>query len=341
MSAPASTAPNRNVLELGIGPVHLGTRGADDDAAEFAEDVLHGLARSNKSIPSRWLYDERGAQLFERVTSLDAYYPLRTETWILERSAAQIAAEAGPGATLIELGARAGGNTHILLAALDRPAAYIPIDIAPRFDANRLQALRSRFPSVRVAPVIADFARLAQLPAAASPAHSSRHIVYLPGSAIGHFTPHDAVNLLQRIGRCVGRNALLVIGADTTHDPAVLMPAYDDGEGAAAAFNKNLLARINRELNGDFDLDAFDHRARFDARCQCVEMQLVSRGELEVHVLGQRFAFERGEALRTAADYKYGFFKFHAVARDAFWAHRQFWTDAHARFALHVLERAA
>ena len=311
-----------------------------NDASEFADDVQDGLSRARKAIPCRWLYDTRGAQLFDRITQLESYYPIRTETWILERSAAQIAAAAGPHATLLELGGRANCNTHILLAALDRPAAYVPINSAAQFDAKRLQALRTRFAPITITPVIADFARLTSLPPQANFASGSRHIVYLPGSAIGDFTPQAAVELLQRIGRCVGRNALLVIGADATHDPALLMPAYDDGEGAACAFNKNLLVRINRELGGTFDVDQFDHRAHFDARSQCVEMHLVSRIEQDVQVLGQTFHFARDEALQTASDYKYGYFKFHAVARDALWAHRQFWTDANARFAVHVLERA-
>ncbi len=311
------------------------------ETSEFAEDVLEGLGKPRKAIPCRWLHDTRGARLFDRVTQLESYYTLRTETWILERSAAQIAAAAGPHATLIELGGRPSCNTQILLAALDRPAAYVPINTAARFDPNRLQALKSRFAPMTIAPVIADFARLTSLPSCANFAPQSRHIVYLPGSAIGDFTPHAAVELLKRIGRCVGRNALLVIGADATHDPALLMPAYDDGEGAASAFNKNLLVRINRELGGSFDVAQFEHRVQFNARSQCMEMQLVSRIEQDVQVLGQTFRFARDEALQTASDYKYGYYKFHAVARDALWAHRQYWTDANARFAVHVLERAA
>lgn len=318
--------------------------GRDDessDASEFAEEVLQGLSRRRKAIPCRWLYDARGSQLFDRITQLESYYPIRTETWILERSAAQIAAAAGPHACLIELGGRAGCNTQILLAALDRPAAYVPINTAAQFDATRLQSLQRRFAGMAVAPVLADFSRITSLPPQAQLGGAGRHIVYLPGSTIGDFTPGDAVGLLQRIGGCVGRDALFVIGTDTTHDPALLMPAYDDGEGASAAFNKNLLARINRELAGNFDAAQFDHRARFDAPSQCVEMQLVSRCEQDVQVLGRTFHFERDEPLQTASDYKYGYFKFHAVARHALWAHRQFWTDAHARFAVHVLERAA
>ena len=321
------------------------------ERSEFADDVLEGLSRPNKAIPSRWLYDAsdaRGCELFERITRLDAYYPARTETWILERSAAQIAAAAGPSPTLIELGARVGANTQLLLAALDRPAAYVPIDsaaclLAPA-TALQMLALQQRFAPMPVLPIAADFSRTTELPVPAALTADrarGRHIVYLPGSAIGNFTPEAAVSLLQRIGRSVGRDALLVIGTDTTLDPALLMPAYDDGEGACAEFNKNLLLRINRELGGDFDIDAFDHRAHFDARGQRVEMQLVSRRDQRVRVLDRTFHFEPGECLRTANAYQYGFFKFHAVARHALWAHRQFWTDAHARFAVHVLERAA
>jgi dimethylhistidine N-methyltransferase len=335
-AAPAATLASESMHAL----VHCGETPADD-SAQFADDVLEGLSRPRKAIPSRWLYDARGAQLFDRITRLESHTPTRTETWILERSALQIAAAAGPRATLIELGGRANRNTHILLAALDRPAAYVPINTAAHFDAQRLETLRARFAPLTIAPMIADFSRLTSLPPTADPAAGGRHIVYLPGSAIGDFTPHEAVALLQRIGCSVGRDALLVIGTDTTHDPALLLPTYDDGEGASAAFNKNLLVRINRELDGNFDLAAFDHRARFNVASQCVEMQLVSRCEQKVQVLGQSFHFEPDEPLQTASDYKYGYFKFHSVARHALWAHRQFWPDAHARFALHVLERAS
>jgi L-histidine Nalpha-methyltransferase len=329
-------------------PAHPARPGRETDATDetlFADEVLQGLSLPHKAIPSRWLHDERGTQLFERITRMDAYYPARTETWILERSAAQIAAAAGPGATLIELGARANTNTQILLAALDRPAAYVPIDGPVRRNADAvapwLRALGVRFAGLQITPLVADFPRLTTLAPIVRFTPYGRHIVFLPGATIGNLTPDAVVALLERIGHCVGRDALLVIGTDTTHDPALLMPAYDDGEGACAAFNKNLLTRINRELNGTFDVTAFDHRARFDARSQRVEMQLVSRDEQTVRVLDREFCFARGEALQTANSYHYGFFKFHAVARHALWAHRQFWTDARARFAVHVLERAA
>jgi L-histidine Nalpha-methyltransferase len=350
MMSASSSVPRQEGLPLPLAG-EGGGEGETDAHSEFAADVLEGLSRPNKAIPSRWLYDAsdaRGSELFERITRLDAYYPARTETWILERSAAQIGAAAGAGATLIELGARASANTQLLLEALDRPAAYVPIDSAARLlapiAALQLLALQQRFAPMPVLPIAADFSRIAELPALAqltARRAQGRHIVYLSGAAIGSFTPEAAVALLQRIGRGVGRDALLVIGTDTTHDPALLMPAYDDGEGACAEFNKNLLWRINRELGADFDVDAFDHRAHFDARGQRIEMQLVSRREQRVRVLDQSFHFDAGECLRTASAYQYGFFKFHAVARHALWAHRQFWTDAHARFAVHVLERAA
>jgi uncharacterized SAM-dependent methyltransferase len=163
--------------------------------------------------------------------------------------------------------------------------------------------------------------------------------VFFPGSTIGNFVPEAAVGLLERIGSAVGHGALLVVGADATHDPALLIPAYDDAQGVTAAFDKNLLARINRELEGSFSLSAFRHEARWDPHHQRVEMHLVSEYTQRVGVLGHTFRFAAGESLHTENSYKYGIVKFQALAQRAGWAQRQLWMDARSRFALHVLER--
>lgn len=305
----------------------------------FARDVLAGLARTQKSIPCTWLYDHRGSALFEQITTLPEYYPTRTETWILERCAAQIAAEAGPRAVVVELGSGSSRKTPLLLAALDAPSLYVPVDISAQFLAESVAALRPRFPALAIEPLVADFTRLGALPVLARGAPGARRLVFFPGSTIGNFVPEAAVALLERVGTAVGRGALMVVGADATHDPALLIPAYNDAQGVTAAFDKNLLLRINRELGGDFAPSAFRHQARWDAQHQRVEMHLVSEYTQRVSVLGHAFRFAAGESIHTENSYKYGLVRFQALAQRAGWAQRQLWMDGQSRFALHVLER--
>jgi dimethylhistidine N-methyltransferase len=307
--------------------------------AAFAQDVLAGLSRPHKSVPCTWLYDHRGSELFEEITQLAEYYPTRTERLILERCAAQIAQAAGPGATVVELGSGSSRKTPILLGALEAPAAYLPIDISAQFLNESVRVLQAHFPRLPIHPVVADFTQLNALPELARVPGGGRRVVFFPGSTIGNFTPEDAIGLLGRIGQAVGPDALMVVGADPTHDPAVLIPAYDDARGVTAAFDKNLLVRINRELQGNFSLSAFRHEARFNTEHQRVEMHLVSQYTQRVTVLGRPFMFAQGESIHTENSYKYGLVKFQAMARRAGWAHRQFWVDGQSRFAVHVLER--
>ena len=307
-----------------------------DAAADFARDVLAGLAREHKSIPCTWLYDHRGSELFEQITQLPEYYPTRTETWLLERCAGEIAALAGARASVIELGSGSSRKTPLLLAALDAPACYMPIDISAQFLAESVLPLRERFPALRIEPRVADFTRLGLLDGLP---RGGRRLVFFPGSTIGNFVPEAAVALLERIGTAVGPGALMVVGADATQDPAVLIPAYDDAQGVTAAFNKNLLVRINRELGADFSLSAFRHEARFDAQHRRIEMHLVSQYTQRVTVSGRSFRFAAGESIHTENSYKYGIVQFQALAQRAGWAQRQMWMDGRSRFALHVLER--
>ncbi len=305
----------------------------------FARDVLAGLSMQHKSIPSTWLYDHRGSELFEQITTLPEYYPTRTETWILERCAAQIAAEAGRGAIVVELGSGSSRKTPLLLQALEAPSGYVPIDISAQFLDESVQALARRFPALPMWPVVADFTRLNTLPVLSRGAPGGRRLVFFPGSTIGNFVPEAAVGLLERIGQAVGRGALLVIGADATQDRDVLIPAYDDAQGVTAAFNKNLLLRINRELEADFSPSAFRHEARWDAQQHRIEMHLVSEYTQRVTVLGHAFRFAAGESIHTENSYKHGIVRFQALARRAGWTQKQLWMDAQSRFALHVLER--
>lgn len=313
---------------------------ADDAPASFpfARAVLSGLGQRRKSVPCTWLYDEAGSELFERITRLDAYYPTRTEIQLLERSAAEIAEDIGPGATLVEFGSGSSRKTPILLRALRQPAGYVAIDISGPFVEASLAALRQTLPGLPMRAVVGDFTDPDALPFHPDELPRPR-LGFFPGSTIGNFMPDEAVALLARFGRWLGPGATLVVGADATTDPAVLLPAYDDPEGVTAAFNRNLLVRINRELGGTFDVDAFRHEARWLPEQQRIEMHLVSRCVQSVRVLDRTFAFAAGESIHTENSHKVGLIRFRALAARAGWAERQCWMDAKGRFALHVLER--
>lgn len=310
-------------------------------APSLVHDVMEGLALRQKSIPPTWLHDRRGSELFEQITHLDEYYPARNETLILERSVREIAAVAGTGAVVIELGSGSSRNTPILLSALAAPQAYLPIDISEESLAESVKSLQRRFAKLRILPIVADFTRIVSLPELALLDSAGRCVVFFPGSTIGNLAPDEAVSLLSRIGKAVGPDALLVVGADTTHDPAVLIPAYDDRHGITAAFNKNLLLRINREIGADFAPSAFRHEARFNVEHQRVEMHLVSCYTQRVSVRGRAFQFATGESIHTANSYKYGHRRFQYLAALGGWTHRQLWMDGQSRFAVHVLDRSA
>ena len=309
----------------------------------FERDVMQGLAQRRKSIPSMWLYDHHGSELFEAITRLPEYDLTRRETRLLEHCAPQIAEEAGARATVIELGSGSSRKTSLLLDALDTPRAYLPIDLSGQFLGESVATLRQRHAGLRILPVVADFTRLESLPELAllddGDAAPGRRVVFFPGSTIGNFHPDEAVALLQRIARAAGPDALLVIGADSTRDPALLIPAYDDRMGVTAAFDLNLLRRINRELDANFSLDAFRHEARFDADAQRIEMHLVSLYTQRVSVRGQAFMFAMGESIHTENAYKHSLPKFQQLAAQAGWTHRQRWVDGQSRFAIHVLAR--
>lgn len=312
----------------------------DPTTFAFARDVLAGLAAKQKSIPCTWLYDHRGSELFDAITRIEEYYPTRTETWILESCAAQIAQAAGPNAIVVELGSGSSEKTPALLRALETPSAYVPVDISEQYLSESVHVLQARFPRLRIAPVVADFTRLTSLPELALGAPGARRVVFFPGSTIGNFAPDTAIGLLTRIGQTVGPDALLILGADATQDPGVLIPAYADAKGVTAAFNSNLLTRINRELQGDFSPGAFAHEARYNAREQRVEMHLVSLYTQRVTVLGRSFMFGVGESIHTENSYKYSIAKLRALASRAGWSQLQLWMDGRSRFGVHVFERA-
>lgn len=312
---------------------------------QFAGDVLQGLSRSQKTLPCAWLYDLRGSELFVEITRLPEYYPTRSEIGILKESAADIAGHIAPRASLIEFGSGSSHKTPLLLGALKEPAAYVPIDISADFLYESLKPLQTQFPDVRFEPLVADFTKAEQMrPLRKLTGGDGPKVGFFPGSTIGNFTPPEATLFLRQAADALGPGALLVIGVDSTTDPEVLVPAYDDAQGVTAQFNLNLLVRINRELNGDFRLGDFRHEARFNAEHSRIEMHLVSLREQEVWVLGKRFTFSEGETIHTENSYKYDERKFEQLARAAGWSEVARWMEPGrepGHFGVHLLRNSA
>jgi len=297
----------------------------------FRGDVIAGLSGARKTLPSRWLYDDEGSQLFERITALPEYYPTRTETAILREHADELAAFCGPDAAVLEYGAGAGIKTEILLDALQTPRVYVPIDIAGDFLEQTAMRMRPRFPDIEMRPVVADFTADFDLPRGIPGPH---RLAFFPGSTIGNLDGAETSAFLEQVHRHVGAQGAAIIGVDLRKDLPTLLAAYDDAEGITAAFNLNLLARINRELDGDFALERFHHEARWNDAESAIEMHLVSECAQCASVDGRRVEFAAGETIHTESSRKYDIDGFASLAQDAGWQLQRSWTDAAQRFAV-------
>jgi dimethylhistidine N-methyltransferase len=295
----------------------------------FRRDVIAGLSRPRKRLPSTYFYDAAGSALFDRITELPEYYPTRTELGILRRHAGAMAARCGPGCLLIEPGAGSLTKVRLVLEHLDAPAGFVPIDVSGEHLHAAAAALAEDYPGLSITPVVADFTTTFGLP----DLPASRRVVYFPGSTIGNFDPADADALLTRLARLVGPGGGLLLGVDLRKDAAILEPAYDDASGVTAAFNRNLLVRINRELDGDFDVDRFAHRAFYNRERSRVEMHLVSAVDQRVRVGSRVFAFRAGETIHTENSYKYDVGELAARAEACGLRLDEVWTDPREYFA--------
>ncbi|MBV9996952.1 MAG: ergothioneine biosynthesis protein EgtB [Caulobacteraceae bacterium] len=304
---------------------------ANDRAAEFRDAVWAGLSRHPKSISPKWFYDARGSELFESICELPEYYPTRTETALLARIAPQIAARIPDGAALVELGSGASAKTRLVLDAAPQISAYVPIDVSASALEGAAAALRRDYPSLTLAPLARDFTQPGELPAAI---RERPRVGFFPGSTIGNFDPPAARRLLQDMRRLLGDGGLFILGADLVKETAIMVAAYDDAAGVTAAFNKNLLARINRELDGDFDLDAFDHLVRWNAVDSRMEMHLASRVRQSVRAAGRSFEFAAGETLHTENSYKFTVEDVVGLAREAGWGLIERWISPPPAFAV-------
>jgi dimethylhistidine N-methyltransferase len=300
----------------------------------FADALARGLSQAPRPIPSRFLYDARRSALFDAICELPEYYPTRTEMRILTERADEIAALAGPGVALVELGSGSSTKVRLLLDALDRPAAYVAIDISGDHLQAAARGIAEDFPKLAVAAICADYAEPFALPHFEG---ARRRLGFFPGSTIGNLTPERAEAFLRVWAARLGQGAAMLIGVDLVKDAAVLEPAYDDAQGITAAFSLNLLARANRELGADFDLDGFRHRARWNPAAERIEIHLVSLRDQSVNVAAQRYDFEGGEVVHVEDSCKYTIEGFQALARRAGFTPVQAWTDDEGLFSVHWL----
>jgi dimethylhistidine N-methyltransferase len=302
----------------------------------FLTDVLAGLSRFPKEIPCKYFYDERGSALFDDICALPEYYPTRTEIAIMRRHAGEMADALGQACLLVELGSGSSVKTPILLERLQRPAGYVPVDISREHLYASANALLRRFPELDITPVWADFTEQFELPQAKCDVR--RTVVYFPGSTIGNFTPNEAVKLMNGIARLVGIGGALLIGVDLRKAAHLVEPAYNDSAGVTAAFNLNVLARINRELDGNFDLRSFVHCAFFDDVHGRIEMHLVSKKRQVIRIGQVTISFVEGESIRTEYSYKYCPEHFAHLARQAGFEVRQVWMDDNRLFSVQLLD---
>ncbi len=323
------TAPSRPSTPWRTGP------GQHHPVRSLRDEVLAGLRARPKTLPPKLFYDATGAALFERITELDQYYLTQAELEILRRHAGDIARMAGPRAALIEYGSGAGVKVRLLLDALDQPAACVPIDISGEQLARVADQLAAAYPEVRILPVRADYTRAIDLPPLPA---GTRRVAFFPGSTIGNFEPAAARSFLAGIRQTVGDHGALVLGVDRRKDPATLEAAYNDREGVTAAFNRNMLVRLNRELGADFSLDHFHHRAHWNAEASRIEMHLESLGDQVVTVGGMAIPFAAGETIWTESSYKYDQPSLERLVGDAGFRLRELWTDNQEHFWVGYLE---
>jgi dimethylhistidine N-methyltransferase len=299
--------------------------GTTPASSDFVADVIAGLSSNPRTLPCKYFYDERGAALFQKICEVLEYYVTRTETDILDRNRAEIASHLGPNIELIGLGTGAGTKTRILIEALVKPAVYIPVDISEKQLRKSTALFHKIFPNLEIRPVCADYLQPVTLP---SPRHKgARNVVYFPGSTIGNFEPGEATEFLRRIANVCGQDGGLLIGVDLRKDPRVIEAAYNDSAGVTAQFNLNLLARINREVGADFDLNHWRHRAVYNSSAGRIEMHLVSEIDQLVHIAEREFHFRSGEKIITEFSYKYAPEDFAALAREAGFEFVRMWTD--------------
>lgn len=318
--------------------VHADLRLVDHDEdginLAFRADVLRGLAERQKAVPARWLYDLAGSKLFEDITRLPEYYPTRTETRLLVTHGVEIAGFMGRDVALVEFGSGSSIKTPFLLREVEA-TAYIPIDISGEYLRQSIRTLAAHFPELAIIPVEADFLRAVQIPASV---RGRSLLGFFPGSTIGNLVPHSAVDLLRSMRETLGHGSRLLIGVDRLKDIDRLIAAYDDAQGVTAAFNLNLLRRINRELGGDIPVGDFRHVARWNEDWRRIEMHLEAREDIDFTISGQKIAMRRGETIHTENSHKYTPDQVRLMLQAGGWTPIRLWSDASEDFLLVLAE---
>lgn len=305
---------------------------ADTGTEAFAADVADGLTAKPKRLAPKYFYDTAGSALFERITALPEYYPTRCEVALLRDNAPAIASLFPPNCALVEFGSGSSRKARILLGAAATVEAYVPVDISGDFLQQDAAQLRRDFPRLAVHPLVADFTQGFEIPSAVA---ALPRVGFFPGSTIGNFERHDASKFLRHAAATLGVDAVLVVGVDLVKDTKALCAAYNDAEGVTAKFNLNMLARINRELDADFDLASFEHHACYNREQNRIEMHLASTRRQKVRVSGKAFNFRAGETIHTENSYKYTVETFQALAQGSGWSSLKVWTDG--QFSVHAL----
>lgn len=304
---------------------------------DFRTEVISGLTQSPKQLSPKYFYDQRGSELFEAITELPEYYPTRTELGILEDKGEEIAEFLGEDCALVELGSGSSRKIRVLLDAL-QPAAYVPMDISRDHLLDAAHALANDYPELEVHAACTDYSNDLRIPDL--PEHMAR-AAFFPGSSIGNFEPEEAGRLLNRLGQALGENGRLLIGVDLKKQDQILHAAYNDEQQVTAAFNLNLLERMNRELGADFDIDGFEHRAWFNEAQGRIEMHLVSKLQQRICVGDTAIDFQEGESVHTESSYKYSVEEFQSLAEGSGFASDEVWTDDKDLFSVHCLRYTA
>ena len=302
--------------------------------SDFYAEVIDGLSQIPKSIPPKFFYDEAGSRLFDAICDLPEYYPTRTEMAILSKNAAEIANIIGEQSLIIEPGSGSSKKVRLLLDEF-KPHAYMPMDISKQHLINAAHELAEDYPWLHIHAACADFTTELTIP---EPRQHQRKIAFFPGSSIGNFEPEDAIEFLKHLSSLVGENGGLLIGVDLKKDSAILHDAYNDKQGITAQFNKNLLTRINRELNADFDQNQFEHYAFYNSDKGRIEMHLISQRLSEVTIGSNCFEFAESESLHTENSYKYTIEEFQSLAAQSGFQLQQVWTDNQSLFSLQYYE---
>jgi len=327
-----------NDKQNGLAPMLNPMRDTSENDDDFLTDVLEGLGQpGQKTLPCKYLYDRRGSMLFDRICQLDEYYPTRTELAILRDHSADMARFIGSNAQVVELGSGSSIKVRLLLDTLDHVASYVPVDISTDHLDKAASRIADDYPDLLVQPVSADYTKVHDIPRVGDP---DRLVAFFPGSTIGNFSPDEALRFLIQVHEMVGVDGGLLIGVDLKKDKAILDAAYNDRLGATAAFNRNLLARINRELPAKVAEDDFEHHAYFNEEKSRVEMHLRSRHDQTVEIDGREISFAKGETIHTENSYKFSLDDFAALARRAGFAQDRTWSDEQELFSIHYLSSA-